>query len=400
MKAITYISHIDELESLDTSKFSEVILATRLFSQVGKLTIDEMLEIIEKCKAQKVKYTLEWDILMTESRFKMYREQFKKYADLGFSSIRLRDPGAINFILNSYENLSIDLLLDTGGHHNIKAIKVWKNLVGDRLRKIILSIELSSNVVKEFCQEIKSWGVKTELLVLGRILLFYTPRNLVSPLYTDEDLEEFENNGKYIEVAGSSEESPHKGFPIIENQHGTFMFNTKDQYLLEYLDEIEECGVDDIRIDVRHLDQESKAVVDKTISLCENFNKEEAKEFKNQYPNSTTRGFFHVNKSDVLFKKLKNKRVQREDQGFIGEVVDVVKKSHIAILVKGMRNEDIALKVGDELRLSTPDGKEKFTKIHKLTQTNGKEVQDVKTGELILIPHVSGISVKTMAYLK
>ena len=65
-----------------------------------------------------------------------------------------------------------------------------------------------------------------------------------------------------------------------------------------------------------------------------------------------------------------------------------------------MRNEDIALKVGDELRLSTPDGKEKFTKIHKLTQTNGKEVQDVKTGELILIPHVSGISVKTMAYLK
>ena len=397
MKAVTYISNIEELNTLELESFSEVILATRLFSQVGKLTIDEMLAIVEKCKELEVKYTLEWDILMTETRFIIYKEQFKKYADLGFLSIRLRDPGAINFILNSYQNLEIDLLLDTGGHHNINAIKVWKELVGKRIRKIILSIELSSNVVKDFCREIKSWGVKTELLVLGRILLFYTPRNLVSPLYTDED---FEDEDKYIEVAGSSEESPHKGFPIVENQHGTFMFNTKDQYLLEYLDEIEECGIDDIRIDIRHLEGDSKSFLAKTISLLKQFNKDEAKELKASYPNSTTRGFFHVNKSDVLFKKLKNKRVQREDQGFIGEVVDVVKKSHIAILVKGMRNEEVALKVGDELRLATPDGKEKFTKIHKLTQTNGKEVQDVKTGELILIPHVSGISVKTMAYLK
>lgn len=397
MKAVTYISNIEELNSLEIDSYSEVILATRLFSQVGKLTIDEMLVIIEKCKELGINYTLEWDILMTETRFKMYQEQFRKYANLGFSSIRLRDPGAINFILNSYEDLGVDLLLDTGGHHNINAIKVWKELVGKRIRKIILSIELSSNVVKDFCREIKSWGVKTELLVLGRILLFYTPRNLVSPLYTDED---FEDEDKYIEVAGSSEESPHKGFPIVENQHGTFMFNTKDQYLLEYLDEIEECGIDDIRIDIRHLEGDSKSFLAKTISLLKQFNKDAAKELKVSYPNSTTRGFFHVNKSDILFKKLKNKRVQREDQGFIGEVVDVVKKSHIAILVKGMRNKEVALKVGDELRLATPDGKEKFTKIHKLTQTNGKEVQDVKTGELILIPHVSGISVKTMAYLK
>ncbi len=395
MKFVTYISDIRDFEILDKSQCSEVILATKLFSQVGKLSIEQMQAIVTECRREDIKYSLEWDILMTETRFGMYKEQFLKYANLGFESIRLRDPGAINFCLNTFTDLNIDLLLDSGGHHNLESIRVWRELIGDRLRKVVLSIELSSNVVKDFCREIKSWGVLTELLVLGRILLFYTPRNLVSPLYSDEQLED-----DYIEVAGSSEESPHKGFPIIENQHGTFMFNTKDQFLLEYLDELVQCELDDIRIDLRHLGVDERAkILSEAQGLLSNFSKEDAKAFKEVYPNQTTRGFFHVNKSDVLFKKLKNKRTQREDEGFIGEVVDVVKKSHIALFVKGMRNEEVAFKVGDELKLSTPDGKVKQTRIHKITQTDGTEVTSVKSGELILIPHVSGISVKTMAYL-
>lgn len=393
MKTTTYLNNLNDLPNIIANKslVREVILATRLFSQIGKLSIEEMAEAIELLKSEAISYSLEWDILMTETRFAMYKQQFQKYADLGFKSIRLRDPGAINFCLNEYPELKIDLLLDTGGHHNLNSIKVWKNLIGDRLRKIVLSIELSSSVIKEFCQEIHSWGVETELLVFGRILLFYTPRNLVSPLYSDESLED-----NYLEVSGSSEESPHKGFPIVENQHGTFMFNTKDQFLLEYIDELKDCGVNDLRVDTRHL--ENNDLLNDVVSLINSFDKSKAKEVKDQFGNSTTRGFFHVNKSDVLFKKLKNKRTQRQDEGFLGEVVDVVKKSHMAILIKGMRGEEFALKVGDELRLNTPDGKVKTTKVHKITHTNGSEADSAKTGELVLIPHVSGVSVKTMAY--
>ena len=393
MKTTTYLNNLNDLPNIIANKslVSEVILATRLFSQIGKLSIEEMAKAIELLKSEAISYSLEWDILMTETRFAMYKQQFQKYADLGFKSIRLRDPGAINFCLNEYPDLKIDLLLDTGGHHNLNSIKVWKNLIGDRLRKIVLSIELSSSVIKDFCQEIHSWGVETELLVFGRILLFYTPRNLVSPLYSDESLED-----NYLEVSGSSEESPHKGFPIVENQHGTFMFNTKDQFLLEYIDELKECGVNDLRVDTRHL--ENNNLLSDVVALINAFDKTKAKEVKDQFGNSTTRGFFHVNKSDVLFKKLKNKRTQRQDEGFLGEVVDVVKKSHMAILIKGMRAEEFALKVGDELRLNTPDGKVKTTKVHKITHTNGSETDSAKTGELVLIPHVSGVSVKTMAY--
>ncbi|EPZ51058.1 peptidase, U32 family [Bacteriovorax sp. BAL6_X] len=393
MKTTTYLNNLNDLPNIIANKslVSEVILATRLFSQVGKLSIEEMVHAVELLKSEAISYSLEWDILMTETRFAMYKQQFQKYADLGFKSIRLRDPGAINFCLNEYPDLMIDLLLDTGGHHNLNSIKVWKKLIGDRLRKIVLSIELSSSVIKEFCQEIHSWGIETELLVFGRILLFYTPRNLVSPLYSDESLE-----NDYLEVSGSSEESPHKGFPIVENQHGTFMFNTKDQFLLEYIDELKDCGVNDLRVDTRHL--ENNELLNDVVSLINSFDKLKAKEIKDQFGNSTTRGFFHVNKSDVLFKKLKNKRTQRQDEGFLGEVVDVVKKSHMAILIKGMRGKEFALKVGDELRLNTPDGKIKTTKVHKITHTNGRESDYAKTGELVLIPHVSGVSVKTMAY--
>jgi len=46
-------------------------------------------------------------------------------------------------------------------------------------------------------------------------------------------LEEKKHLNDALEAYGTSEESPHSGFPIVENRHGTFMFNVKDLSLLE-----------------------------------------------------------------------------------------------------------------------------------------------------------------------
>ena len=55
----------------------------------------------------------------------------------------------------------------------------------------------------------------------------------------------------WYQAKANSEESPHRGFTIIENIHGSFMLNPKKQSLLQVLDQVLECGVEFLRVDQR-----------------------------------------------------------------------------------------------------------------------------------------------------
>ena len=100
------------------------------------------------------------------------------------------------------------------------------------------------------------------------------------------------------------------------------MFHIKHQFLLEHLGELE--FLDAARVDLRFdsdfgLIEKVKQVFDSQMS---------GKEFKEIYPFDVIKGFYKVNKSDVLFKKLKNSRIQRKDENYIGEVLEIKKGSH------------------------------------------------------------------------
>ena len=388
---ITYIERIEDIDKLVESGVKEAIIGTSTLSRFGNLSNSQAQDIAKACKSVGIRPVLEWDILMTENVFNMTIKTFVHLDLNAFDAIRLQDPGAVNYIIENYPKHKIQMILESGGHHNLEAVKIWQTLAGGNLERAILSLELSKNILEEYIREL---DVEVELLGLGRILLFYTPRSLVAPMFGTDDKDHKQVNKAPIEVSASSEESPHKGFPVIENMHGTFMFNTKDIFLLEYLDEIGDVGLQHLRIDLRF--GHDLSLLKKIASLKTNFSKEKATSIKDEYPVVTNRGFFHVNKSDVLFKKLKNYRIQRSDMQFIGDVVEVNKKKHIGIVLRSRQN---GLKVGDSIRLHTPDGKEKTTKINSLKTSAHEEVSHAEHGQVIFIPHISGISVKTSVYL-
>lgn len=389
MRLVTYIENKADLPKLLEAGVNEVIIGVSTLSRFGKLSNSEACEIAKLCREAGLRTVLEWDILMTENVFNMTIKTFD-FIDMSlFDSIRLQDPGAVNYTLENFPKTKIQMILESGGHHNIEAVKIWKTLIGENLERVVLSLELSKDILDSYIKEL---DVEVEFLGLGRILLFYTPRSLVAPIFgTEEETQKL--NQETIEVSASSEESPHKGFPVIENMHGTFMFNTKDIYLLEYLNELNEVGLQNLRIDLR-FGHDLNFLTD-IRDLMNSFDKSKATQIKDRYPNTTIRGFFHVNKSDVLFKKLKNYRIQRSDLNFLGDVVEVNKKKHIGIMLRSRQND---LKVGDTLRLHTPDGKEKVTKVNVIKTSSHDEIDSAGHGQVVFIPHVSGISVKTVVY--
>jgi putative protease len=381
MKWITYGTNLRDLSLIKELGGDEVILGHRDFSRFGVLDDEGFERIIARAKELNLKIIFEWDIIMTENIFQKCLQLIPKFLPQ-IDVLRVQDPGALQW---SLENTSLPLqFIAENGNHNLEGLRTWSNYIGMRLDRIVLSIELTRENLKAYLREL---NVPCEILGLGRVLLFYTPRHLLSPLASDK----IEMNSM-LSAVGESEESPHKGFPLIENKHGTFMFHIKDFSLMEFASELREFGLDTFRLDFRWTEIN---LLKPSVELIKNFQEENFKNFKEHYPNDLTKGFYQVNKTDVLFPKLKNSRLQRRDGNFLGEVLEVEKGEYLAIMIKNSRG----LYKTDEIKIVHPKGKEFFVKIFSLKNINHTDIEHAAENSLCLIQFVGGVWVKSQVYL-
>lgn len=389
MKLTTYLNSEIELETLNSLGGEEAIISPLLISRFGTLELDDSMDLAKKCRVKGIMPICEWDILPTDKEFKTITGQLPTNFFDHFDEIRVQDTGVLNFLLRETKH-PIQWIAETA-HHNLHALKAMEKYIGKRLSRLILSLELPLDKIGTFTKELQT---PTEILGLGRILLFYTPRKLVSPL--------MDQNKKVdrIEITANSEESPHRGFPVMQNAHGTFMFNPKDHCLLEYGDKLLNLGLSHLRIDLRHdFDFLLFSAIHQGFSVLqeeENGDLNWVREVKENCPRPLIRGFASVNKTDHQFIKLKNHRIARTDKNYVGQVLDVKKGSYIAIKVKDNMDK---VKLGTSLQLRTPEGKLKDVKLTKLKSSNGENTQNVSGEEIVFINHVGGVSVRTAVYL-
>ena len=396
MKFITYAENLTQLQELsilvETKKIDlsdlEVIVGNVFLSRYSENTVAGLDEMIAFNQKAKLPLILEWDVLQQETLFQKNVEMVSRLPLHEFKAVRVQDPGALNFIKEKFPWLKIQLILENG-NHNYVGLSRWSSFLGEQLDRLVLSNELSREHLGKYATELNA---DLEVLVFGRILLFYSPRLLLTPVNKDAVQKEFEKN---IEAYGTSEESPHAGFPLIENRHGTFMFNVKDLYLLDHLEELKNQNIKAVRFDLRFDD--SFGHLSACIDLFKGRVKhEELGAIKSEHPRPMIKGFYNINKTDVLFTKLKNKRIQRQDDNYIGEIVDVERDQQLALLLKA---HHLKIKSGDELQLITPEGKTKTLSLKVFSDTTGKLQETAGTNEVVLLPFISGVVAKTQVYL-
>jgi U32 family peptidase len=387
MQLISYIQDERQLQALHEAHGKICILEPRELARFGRLKLDELHDLASKARTMGLTVALEWDILMTQTDF-ITAHSFFEQIDLSlFDVIRVQDMGAYQFVLESTTK-AITLILETG-NHNLFAIEHWINFAPKRIFSVVLSFELSKDVLRNYCEKL---AVPLEYLGLGRILLFYTPRNLLSALTpeVDEERKKMQTSAHFLEATGESEESPHKGFPLIENRHGTFMFHIKRLCLVEHMSELQELGLGYFRADFR-FDQGEYLV--QALAQVQAQKLSGAK-FKEHYPHDVIKGYYNINKTDVLFKKLKNYRIQRQDESYVGEVMEASKSHYLAIFIKKHK-----IQKGDHLRFINPEGKEKFCQVHELKNAKGEEILEGMKDHLVLISYVGGVGPKSQVYL-
>jgi putative protease len=218
-------------------------------------------------------------------------------------------------------------------------------------------------------------------------LLFYTPRKLLSN-QIKEHLQGLPDYQKEFVANGTSMESPHSGFEIIQNSGGTLMYAPNHFCLLDLVGNLEDIGVDSVRLDIRDLEDDVQINV--LSNYLKSLNDQQMKEFKQVYPKRVLKGLFVVNKSKVLFKKLKNKRLE-DVQNHHAMVVEVVKNSHMLIKQIGEQ----VIKVNDQILIQSPDGREKTVQLKWLKALDGNNCDQTIAGKHFIVSVVPAISIKS-----
>ncbi len=374
MKLTVFVRPHDDLALLAKANVREILIGTAELSRLGRFTRAQALSAAIQARQLGLTSVLVADAMVSERDFKQYTEELNRLLP-EFDAVRALDPGVMQYLFES-SSKDLHFVADTG-NHNLVGLKRWESYFGARLKRLVLSIELSRESLKNI---IPNLATPCELLVLGRILLFHSPRALLAPLAGPVA------DSSWLEAVGASEESPHKGFPLLENKQGTFMFLPKDFCLAEQVGELEVMGLSYMRLDPADCD------ATKTAELAAILLSATPGAAKDLWPNAVIRGFYGVNKSDVLFKKLKNPLRSKENA--IAEVLDARKGEAVTVRVL----EGHSLTLGMSLQMITPEGKHKEFELKWMRDLDNNEIQQARAGMIVTVSPIGSACVKALFF--
>ena len=314
MQFNTFVSSINDLERcINAPNLKEVLLQPTLLARQGQLSEQQTRSLVSRATKYGLHPVLVWDILMPEQTMKNICQQLSLWELSKFPTVRVCDPGAAWWLKTHHPNIALQLTVETG-NHNLEALRGWCEIFSDSLERLILSIELPEKKLIEYCQKLP---VACEILGVGQILLFYSPRSLLSPHLLDSDSEK----KLPLQTTVSSEDSNNRRFSTLETAHGTFMFSDKDQFILDKLEGLEQSGLHTVCLDLRHFGQNGDVAVD-IDKICTHILTDPVSLRKN-WGKPTQSTFFKGNRTTSMFSRMKSKHKlvkYRQDVG-LAEVV-------------------------------------------------------------------------------
>ncbi len=173
----------------------------------------------------------------------------KKYLlflqDIGADALIISDPGVFLIARDCVPEVKIHISTQANITNHASAL-FWQQQGASRVN---LARELSRVEIEEIRRAV---SLKLEVFVHGALCISYSGRCSLSLYMTGRDA----NHGNCAHpcryrYALQEEKRPGKYFPVEEDKHGTYIFNSKDLCLLNRLPELIASGVDSLKIEGR-----------------------------------------------------------------------------------------------------------------------------------------------------
>lgn len=341
-------------------------------------TNDEIKEGIEFAHNLGKKVYITANIIPHNEDIKKFPAFVKEVERLGADAIIISDPGM--FAIARKEAPNLDIHISTQANNtNFQSAAFWHSLGAKR---VILARELSFDEIKEIRRNTPD-DLEIECFVHGAMCISYSGRCLLSNYMTHRDA----NMGacahpcrwKYALV---EEKRPGEYMPVFENERGTFIYNSKDLCMIEYIPEIIQSGITSLKIEGRVKNELYVATVVKAYRReidayykdRENykFNAENLEELKKISYRGYTTGFFNGKPKGSEQVYTSGTYIQNYQTTAVA--VDFDKNTKTVTLEQ--RNRFF---VGDEVEFLMPH---KENRTHKIT-----EMTDIDGNPITVAPH-------------
>ena len=194
------------------------------------------------------------------NKIKHYVQNMTPVIDLKPDAMIMSDPGLIMMVRETWPNMEIHLSVQANTV-NAAAVRFW-NMAG--VKRIILSRELSLDLVEQIRQDCPD--SELEVFVHGALCIAYSGRCLLSGYMSHRDANQgactnacrwdYKVKPGAEDAAGQVfllEESQQPGefMPIEEDEHGTYVMNSKDLRAIEHVHRLVAIGVNSLKIEGR-----------------------------------------------------------------------------------------------------------------------------------------------------
>ncbi|MEO8011140.1 MAG: tRNA 5-hydroxyuridine modification protein YegQ [Dokdonella sp.] len=214
------------------------------------------------------------NVLPHNAKVRTYLADMTPVVALKPDALIMADPGLIELVRETWPEMPVHLSVQANTV-NFAAVRFWKKL---GISRIILSRELSLDEVAEIRQECPD--IELEVFVHGALCIAYSGRCLLSGYFNHRDANQGtctnscrwdyqvkaaeEDAGGYVQACDSvapgrearvwlleEKERPGELMPIEEDEHGTYIMNSKDLRAIEHVHRLVAIGIDSLKIEGR-----------------------------------------------------------------------------------------------------------------------------------------------------
>lgn len=354
-----------------------------LRAKAKNFSSQEMAEGIRFAHAHGVKVYVTANILAHNDDLDGARAYFEELKEIGPDALIISDPGM--FLIAREVCPAIEIHISTQANNtNYQTYRFWWQ---QGAKRVVSARELSLAEIRQIRDNIPE-EMEIESFVHGAMCISYSGRCLLSNYFTGRDA----NQGacthpcrwKYAVV---EETRPGEYLPVYENERGTFIFNSKDLCMIEYIPELVAAGIDSLKIEGRMKTALYVACVARTYrkAIDDHFESEEKYRenmdwYRAEIAKCTYRQFttgFYFGKPDEHTQIYDNSTYVSE-YVYLGIVESVDARGYAKFEQKNK------FCVGDTIELMKPDGRNLYTKVLSMYNEEGEAVESCPHAKQIM----------------
>ncbi len=403
----------------------------------------EQLQLgIEEARRRGKKLFIASNILPHNGKVKTYLKDMEPLMAMKPDALIMADPGLIMMVKDRWPETEIHLSVQANTV-NYAGVKFWQR---QGLSRVILSRELSLDEIEEIRQECPDMEI--EVFVHGALCIAYSGRCLLSGYFNRRDPnqgtctnacrweykvhdtkpddagdvqlldgfnynQELENANQAFSAAGGVSRHPlaNKTYliedttrpgdymPIIEDEHGTYIMNSKDLRAIQHVERLVKIGVDSLKVEgrtksiyyVARVAQAYRQAIDAAVA-GKPFDPSLLANLEGLANRGYTDGFLQRHHAEDYQNYIDSHSKSRASQ-YVGEVLEVDNDGWALIEVKNK------FSLGDKLEILHPSGmREIEISIMKNKKNETVEVAQ-GSGIFVKIPNMQGMEKALLARL-